>query len=266
MQKPRQPATAKENGRLWGARVRDWGEVQEATLEPVFQEVLQRAAVGPGTRYLDIGCGAGRALQIAAERGADVSALDASGPMLDFARARTPGADLHRGDMESLPFAEATFDVVTAFNALQYAGNPDIALSQARRVLRPGGTIAIVTWGDTETMQAARFNACLRPLMPPPPRNAPHPFNLSDAPALQRFAQGAGLTPGDIFEISAPWIYPDRPTAMRGVLSAGVVVRAMEILGEEVVRNAYGTALEEFRQADGSYRIGASFRCLLATA
>ena len=266
MHRQANPRTAATNGPLWGARVRDWGEVQERMLAPVFRRVLERLQVGPGQRLLDIGCGAGMAARLAHAGGAEVCGLDASEAMLDFARSRAPEVRFQPGDMEALPYADDSFDLVTAFNAVQYAGNPALALAEMRRVLRPGGRLGIVTWGDTEHMQAASFNACLRPLMPPPPPDAPHPFNLSTAEALEEFVREAGFAPLEGAEIEAPWTYPDRATALRGVLSAGVVVRAMQILGEEVVERAYGAALERFRLPDASYRIGAAFRYLLAEA
>ncbi len=258
--------TGKDNAALWGARAHDWGEVQEPTMEPVFQEVLNKLEVGAGIRHLDIGCGAGMAAHMAVARGCEVIGLDASEAMLDFARARAVGVAFHAGDMEDLPFDDCSFHTISAINAFQYAGNPPVALREAARVLRPGGHIAIVTWADIERMEAAQFNACLRPLMPPPPKDAPHPFKLSGENTLRDFARSAGLEPLESGEVEAPWIYPDRATALRGVLSAGVVVRATQILGEDVVREAYGEALEQFRQPGGGYRIGATFRYLLAAA
>jgi hypothetical protein len=59
--------------------------------------------------------------------------------------------------------------VVTGFNAFQYAGNP----AEARRLTRPGGTVAIMTWGNPDGMEAALLVAAIRPLMPPPPPGAP---------------------------------------------------------------------------------------------
>ena len=72
------PRTAELNGRLWGARASDWAEIQESAMRPVYEAVLERTRVGSGTRYLDVGCGAGMAAQIAAARGAQVSAIDAA--------------------------------------------------------------------------------------------------------------------------------------------------------------------------------------------
>ncbi len=79
---------------------------------------------GPARDYLDVGCGSGLAAQIAARRGAEVSGIDAADALLEIARARTPKGTFERGDLESLPFADKTFDVVTGFNSFQYAGNP----------------------------------------------------------------------------------------------------------------------------------------------
>ena len=201
---------------------------------------------------------------MAADMGALVTGLDASGAMLEIAKERSPNGDFRQGDMEALPFEDHRFDVTIAINALQYAGNPHIALTEACRVTRPGGKMVIVTWGSAEGMEATRLNASLQPLLPPPPADAPAPFALSDESELKAFARNAGLEPLEIFNVDAPWTYPDEATAIRAVTSPGVVVRAMGILGEELVTETYRKTIAQFRQQDGSYSIGASFRGLLA--
>jgi 2-polyprenyl-3-methyl-5-hydroxy-6-metoxy-1,4-benzoquinol methylase len=60
------PRTSHVNARLWGARAGDWADIQEGTLGAVFEVVLEHACVTSGTRYLDVGCGAGMAAQMAA--------------------------------------------------------------------------------------------------------------------------------------------------------------------------------------------------------
>jgi hypothetical protein len=70
--------------------------------------------------------------------------------------------------------------------------------------------------------------------------------------------------PREIFDVDSPWIYADETTALRGLMSTGNAVRAMEQLDEKIVTNAYVKALAPFRQPDGSYRASAWFRCLLA--
>ena len=258
------PRTADVNGRLWGARASDWADIQEGTARPVYEAVLERTRVKAGTRYLDVGCGAGMAAQIAAARGAQVSGIDAAEALLEIARRRTPAGDFRRGDLEELPFNDRSFDVVTGFNSFQYAGNPAVALAEARRVTRPGGTIVIMTWGDPDGMEAASLVAAVRPLMPPPPPGAPGPFALSDESALRKFATDAGLAPAEVFDVDSPFVYPDEATAIRGLNSAGVAARAMENSSEQAVTDAHAKAIAPFRQPDGSFRIKATFRCLLA--
>ena len=260
------PRTAGINGRLWGARAREWADIQEGQCRPVYEAVFGRTSVTAGSIYLDVGCGAGMAAQIAAQRGARVSGLDAAENLLAIAHARVPAGNFRVGDLEDLPFPDDAFDVVTGFNSFQYAGNPGVALAQAKRVTKPGGSVVVMTWGKPEGMEAASLVAVLRPLLPPPPAGAPGPFALSDEKALRAFAAGAGLEPVEVFDIDSPWCYPDLSTGVRGLNSAGIAVRTMEHSGEEAVAKAHAEALAPFRQAEGSYRIGATFRCLLARA
>jgi SAM-dependent methyltransferase len=258
------PRTADLNGRLWGARASDWANIQEGMVRPVYEAVLERTGVTSGTRYLDVGCGAGMAAQLAAARGAQVSGIDAAEALLEIARQRTSGGDFRQGDLEVLPFDDRSFDVVTGFNSFQYAGNPVVALSEARRVTRPGGTVVIMTWGDPDGMEAASLVAALRPLMPPPPPGTPGPFALSDEATLRRFAAEADLEPVEVLDVESPFAYADQATAIRGLNSAGVAVRAMDNSSEQAVTAAHAKAIAPFRQPDASYRIQATFRCLLA--
>lgn len=258
------PKTASVNGRLWGARARDWADIQEGMARPVYEAVLERTAVGTGIRYLDVGCGSSMAAQLAAARGAQVSGIDAAEALLAIARVRVPEGDFHQGDIEELPFANEMFDVVTGFNAFQYAANPVAALAEARRVTKPGGTIVVMTWGNPEGMEAATLIAALRQLMPSPPPGAPGPFALSAEGALRKFALDAKLTPVAVFDVESPFEYPDEATAVRGLNAAGVAVRAMENTSEQAVSEAHAKAISPFRQSDGRYRVKASFRCLLA--
>ena len=132
--------TAEVNGVLWGTRSADWAQLQEGQCQPVYEAVLERLSVGPGTALLDAGCGAGMASQMAASRGARVTGVDASEALLAIARQRVPDGTFGCSDLETLPFADASFDAVTGFNSFQYAGNPGKALAEARRVTKPGGS------------------------------------------------------------------------------------------------------------------------------
>jgi ubiquinone/menaquinone biosynthesis C-methylase UbiE len=111
-----------------------------------WQTVADLTGLGPGVSVLDVGCGTGRFCAFAAARGAGVHGIDVDAEQLERALERVPGADLRLGLLEDLPWQDATFDVVTGFNAFQYALDIDIALAQACRVTRPGGRLAICKW------------------------------------------------------------------------------------------------------------------------
>jgi SAM-dependent methyltransferase len=258
--------TAETNARLWGARAADWSEIQEGQCRAVYVATFDYLNIGPGISYLDAGCGSGMAAQLADERGASVSGLDATENLISIARTRVRDGDFHIGDLESLPFADDTFDVVTGFNAFQYSGNAGAALAEAKRVAKPGARITIMTWGLPEGMEAASLLAALKPLLPEPPPGAPGPFALSEDSTLRAFATKAGLEPIEVFDVDSPWRYPDLATALRGLKSSGVSEKAICNSSEEAVDAAHADALAQFRQEDGSYTIGASFRCLIAHA
>ena len=258
--------TASVNGGLWGARARDWADVQEGQARALYDAVLEALAIGRGTRLLDAGCGAGMAAMLAAARGATVTGVDASDELLVIARARVPHAEFRQGDLESLPVPDAAFDVVTGFNAFQYAGAPAAALREARRVARPGAPVVIATWGRPDGMPAASLVTALRPLLPPPPAGAPGPFALSDEAALRAFAAEAGLAPEHIADVEATWTYPDLATAVRGLNASGVAQRAIRHAGEDAVTRAHADALAPFGTPDGGFAVRATFRYLVARA
>jgi SAM-dependent methyltransferase len=254
------------NGRLWGSRARDWADLQEGQCLPVYEAVFERALVGPHTVYLDAGCGAGLAAQIASRLRAKISALDASSQLLEIALQRVPNGDFRVGELEQLPFADRTFDLVTGFNSFQYAANPEAALAEAKRVARPGGAVAVMTWGPPAGMPAASLVTALRPLLPPPAPGAPGPFALSEESALRNFVERIGLASRELMDVDSPWRYPDEATAIRGLNSSGVAAKAIATSGEDAVTEAHRKALRPFLLSDGSYLIGASFRCLFAQA
>lgn len=259
------PSTSDINGKLWGASANDWANIQEHTCATVYRAVFDHLNFNSDVNYLDVGCGSGLAASLAAERGAKVSGVDAAEPLIEIAKERTPTGDFRISDIESLPFEDNTFTCITGFNSFQYAGNPSIALAEAKRVGTPEATVVVMTWGEPEGMEAAQLVASLKPLLPPPPPGAPGPFALSDEKLLREFASVSGLQPVEVFDVDSPWIYPCLDTAMRGLRSSGVAAKAIENTSLDAVNEAHQTVLEPFVQKDGSLKIGATFRCLVAS-
>jgi SAM-dependent methyltransferase len=251
---------------LWGARALDWAEGQESNHEPLYLDVLERLAIKPGGRLLDAGCGSGLFCALASKRGLRVSGFDATEPLLAIARTRAPEVDFRKGDLESLPYEAGSFDLVTGFNSYQYAADPTRALEEARRVVRPGGHVVIATWGRPDRCEAAAFLAALKPLLPPPRPGAGGPFALSDETALRTLATAAGLTPREVRDVSCAFAYPSLEAALRGLLSAGPTVAAIQTSGEEAVRDAVTRALEPFTSRSGAVRLENEFRYVVAEA
>jgi SAM-dependent methyltransferase len=234
---------------------------------PFYEAVLEAAGVGPGTRLLDVGCGGGFALLLAARRGAAVSGLDATPALLDIAAERVPSAVLTAGDLEDeLPFGADAFDVVTAFNAVQYAGDPVAALRGMARVTRPGGLIAVVVWGPPAQCESGVMFRELGPLLPPAPPDAPGAVAWSEDGQLEELAAAAGLLPVTVADVPNPLIYPDLATAVRTQLSSGPARAAITHSGLPAVRGALTRAFAGSRKPDGSYRQDNLFRYLVASA
>jgi hypothetical protein len=87
---------------------------------------------------------------------------------------------------------------------------------------------------------------------------------LSDETALRAFAEAGGLRPVEVLDVDTPWYYRDEATALRGLGSSGVAVRAIAHSGEDAFLFAMRDFLAPLRQRDGSYLIGARARCLVA--
>jgi SAM-dependent methyltransferase len=244
-------------GHLWGARARDWAAYVEQVGLPLFGTTLDAARVTAGTRLLDAGCGAGLLALLASLRGAQVTALDASPALLAIARQRLPAADVREGDLEALPFADASFDAVVAVNSVFYAADMAAAMREIVRVARSGGRVIVTAWGPPEKCEfLTAVMPALGPLMPPPPPGAPppHPGALSEPGALAAVLKEAGLRVVEEGEVACPFVFPSTEASWRGNSSAGVNQAAIAHSGEAAVRAVYADADRAHMRPDGSVR------------
>ena len=115
--------------------------------------------------------------------------IDATPALVEIARERVPGAPLAVGDLEDpLPYGAGAFDVVTAFNSVQFAGDPVAVVKNMSQVVRPGGLISLVVWGPPEQCESGVLFAELGPLLPPSPPWAPGPIAWSEEGQLEHLA------------------------------------------------------------------------------
>jgi SAM-dependent methyltransferase len=256
-------SAAEIQGALWGTDARAWAEQEDRQL-PIYEAVADAAGVMEGIRLLDVGCGSGAFLQLAADRGAAVSGLDASEPLVAIARERIPGADVRVGDIEQLPWEDATFDLVAGFNSFQFAGDVIRAMREAARVARPGGRVVIQVWGRPERCELGALLGAVGPLLPGPLPGPPGGGNYRDPGVLESIATAVGLQPRTTGDVVTAFEYAEEETMVRTTTSAGMVVLAKQTAGEEVVREAVLGAMAPFRGPDGSYRVENEWHWLIA--
>jgi demethylmenaquinone methyltransferase / 2-methoxy-6-polyprenyl-1,4-benzoquinol methylase len=118
--------------------------VMTAGLDGRWRRLAAEAAVRSGDRVLDACCGTGDLALACARAGGRVSGLDFSERMLERARRKAPELEWVRGDLLELPFADASFDAATVGFGVRNVESLDRALAELRRVLRPGGRLAIL--------------------------------------------------------------------------------------------------------------------------
>jgi SAM-dependent methyltransferase len=248
---------------LWGRHVQTWASSLEPQMRPLYTATMDALAPLGGARLLDAGCGAGLALRLAADAGATVSGLDATGPLLGVAKGRVPDADLRVGDIDSLPFGDAAFDVVTAFNSIQYAVDPAVAVAELARACRRGGRVAIGIWGDPQRCETEGLFARLRSLAPPAP-GTPAPLGCSDPGVVEDLLEKAGLEISGGGEVPCSFTFRDLDHAWLSHTSAGPLQKIIDLAGAEAVRATMTEVLEADRKPDGELRQDNVFRYVIA--
>jgi len=119
--------------------------IMTAGLDVRWRRLAAQSAVRQGDRVLDAACGTGDlALADAAAGAGKVTGLDFSEQMLVRARRKSASIEWVRGDLLALPFADGTFDAATVGFGVRNVADLDRALAELRRVLRPGGRLAIL--------------------------------------------------------------------------------------------------------------------------
>jgi SAM-dependent methyltransferase len=259
-------STAPVEGPDWSSRAAAWVEHWARLAEPARAAVADAAGIGPGVRFLDVGCGSGELCALAAARGAVVSGIDAAEGMIELARSRVPDADLRVGAIEALPWPDGGFDVVAAFNAFQFAATLEAAFGEAARVTRTGGSVAVCNWGRRADRDLAAVYGALGDVMPPEPEPDEPPPAVGEPGVLEALARAAGLEPVSAGEIDVPYESPDLATLERALIDGAGFHGAVEHAGGDAVHAAIEAAAAPFRRADGSYRFENHFRYLIARA
>jgi SAM-dependent methyltransferase len=203
---------------MWASVAPAWGEHAEyadTRGAAVTDRLLELAAPRPGERALELACGPG-GVGIAAARlvgpTGEVVLSDVAAAMTAIAAARAVARGLGNVriltlDLDDLDQPDQAYDVVLCREGLMFAFDPARAVAEIRRVLRPGGRVAVAVWGPRarNPWLAVVFDAVSAQLgAPVPPPGVPGPFALEDADRLGRLLTGAGLGEVVVDEVPVP--------------------------------------------------------------
>jgi ubiquinone/menaquinone biosynthesis C-methylase UbiE len=258
----------------WDLAAQDYEPLWQDQLAPAHDALLVRAALAPGERVLDVACGTGLvSLPAAAAVGAAgrVVGVDLSGQMVEAARDRAAlagiaHASFERMDAEHLEFPDASFDVVLCALGLMYAPEPERAMAEMRRVLRPGGRLVVAVWGERSRCgwspvfsivdDEVRSEVC--PLF----------FRLGQPQALARLFAALGLEAIEQERLAVTLDYPDGELACDAAFVGGPVALAWSRFDAEVrarVRQRYLEAIAPAREGR-AYRVPGEFLVVGARA
>lgn len=227
----------------WESAVADYDEAFSSLTAQSIDPLLDVLQLRRGARLLDVACGAGALTAQAAARGIQARGVDFSAAMVALAKERHPRLRFEEGDAEALTFPDACFDGVAMNFGLLHLEQPQRALSQAARVLRPGGRCAFTVWAAPPETEAYRIvlGAIERhgrmdlPLPPAPPF-----FHYSDATVALQALLDAGLE--DVLVETVPQVWQfQRPEELFEALLHGTVRTAALLRGQDAA------ALEKIR-------------------
>jgi len=215
----------------WGRAAVDFATLSEPANCREYVAMQHLLGLDRGDRLLDVACGAGLALELAGLRGAQCAGIDASSRLVAIARDRSPEADIRIGDMQTLPWQDATFTVVTSFRGIW--GTTPGAIGEVFRVLRPGGRVGLTVWGHLKVSPGAWALA---------------PFGLAAQPQVAHQAAMVSLgRPGvgeellsrqgfaGVRQMAVPfvWEFADPDCFARALRSTGPAYEAIQHVGEQ---------------------------------
>ncbi len=219
------------------------------------EALLETNDVREGMEFLDIATGPGDVAANAAQKGAHAVGVDFSEAMLAGARQRHPHIEFREGNAEALPFDDNFFDAITINFGLLHFGRPELALREARRVLRPGTKISFTVWTPPEEavgfgiiLQAVADHGTWQNSVPA----APYAFHFSDKQECPRTLLALGFVAPTVTHLPLDWELPSSDAFFRamdeGTVRTGSLLRAQSRESLAAIRRAVELAVRVYEK------------------
>jgi len=180
----------------WHARADGYGQATGLATLQIVPAMLDSVSLRAGQRLLDLATGPGYVAGAAAALDVEATGIDFADAMIAVAKARYPRAAFQVADVQDVPFEDDVFDAVTCNIGLFHVTDPDRALAEAARVLRPGGVFAFSQWAApsaselyAKLFEVLKAHADLSLADP-----APDAYRLSDPAIVEEMMQSVGFT------------------------------------------------------------------------
>ncbi len=226
--------TAADEG--WGRKAIDFATLSEPANCREYVAMHHLLGVHSGDRLLDVACGAGLALELAALRDAECAGIDASSRLVAIARDRSPKADIRIGDMHTLPWEDAAFTVVTSFRGI-WGTTPD-AVGEVFRVLRPGGRVGLTVWGHLKVSPGVWALAPFMLAAEPKVANQAAMVSLGRPGAGEELLSRHGFAGVRRVAVPFAWEFADPDCFARALCSTGPAYEAIQNAGEQAFLEA----------------------------
>ena len=226
---------------------------------PVADALVAALAAGPGDTVLDLAAGTGDVTEALAGQVARVISTDLSPVMVEAARRRAiPGVEHRVMDMQAIDLSDASVDGVVSRFGYMLVPEPDRALRETRRVLRPGGRLAFATWAPAKRNPwATAYGPALveRGLIDPPQPDEPGQFALGEPARIEELVRAAGFDELSVSEVPVEF----RPGGWEeyrrfvSALAASMreVLEGLDEAGRAEVDDAARARLERYRTESG---------------
>ena len=233
---------------LKGQVTRSAAEIYEEFFVPaLFQQwapiVADAAGIKAGHRVLDVACGTGVLAREAAGRvaaGGSITGLDRNEGMLAMARRIAPAVEWKAGHAEQLPFPDASFDAVVSQFGLMFFDDRVQALREMRRVLKPGGRLAVAVWDRLERLFGRRIASELQA-----------PFALGDPETLRALFAEAGLSDAKVARHAGTARFPSIEAWVRTDVKGWTLADLIDDDQYALLQREAAVALRRYAKVDG---------------